>query len=120
MRAVLLTVLVSACASPGASSPFDVQAQSDPSPATAGASITWALDVTRTDDGAAVEGAELTVTPWMPAMGHGLSDVVLVTEVGGGSYEAACTFSMSGSWELQVHVAADGDEGDDVVIVEIE
>jgi hypothetical protein len=120
MRAVLLTLLVTACTQTDASSPFDVQAEPDPSPATAGTPILWTLDITRSDDGAAVEGAVVTVTPWMPAMGHGLTDEVTVDEIGGGTYAAPCTFSMSGVWELQVHVAADGDEGDDVIVVEIE
>lgn len=120
MRAVLLSVLLCACASSDATSSFDVTATSDPSPAVAGEQVDWSLEVRRADDDSAVEGATVTVTPWMPAMGHGLADDVTVEELGGGLYGATCMFSMSGTWELQVHVDDDGTEGDAVVTVEID
>src|SRR5689334_5820840 len=44
------------------------------------------LDLTVWDKaGRTVEGAEIAVTPWMPAMGHGVWDKPVVTERSNGS-----------------------------------
>jgi hypothetical protein len=51
-----------------------------------------------------VVGAEITVTPWMPDMGHGVFEKPSITEKGGGLYE------ISGHWELRVNIAKDGME----------
>jgi protein SCO1/2 len=64
------------------------------------------LDITvRDKDGKNVEGAELTVTPWMPAMGHGVWDKPVVTERGGGKYHVEnVRIIMNGLWALKVAV----------------
>ena len=55
--------------------------------------------------GADVPGAEITVAPWMPDMGHGVSEEPKVTERGGGVYSVEnVIFSMTGFWELTVKV----------------
>ena len=56
-----------------------------------------------------VPGAEITVTPWMPAMGHGVMEKPQVMERGGGLYSVTnLVLSMTGHWQLQVKVAKDG------------
>jgi hypothetical protein len=48
-----------------------------------------------------VDGLTLSVTPWMPAMGHGQSVTVTVTPKGNGVYAIApLAFFMAGEWEL--------------------
>lgn len=56
-------------------------------------------------DALAVEGATLTVSPWMAAMSHGVTDVV-ITEPSPGQYEAAFAYSMPGAWEITIEVDA--------------
>ena len=55
--------------------------------------------------------ADLTVTPWMPGMGHGVMEKPVITERGGGLYSVEnVTFSMTGHWQLQVNVSKDDKE----------
>jgi hypothetical protein len=52
-----------------------------------------------------VMGAEITVTPWMPEMGHGVKEEPTVIERGGGLYSVEnVEISMPGHWELRVEV----------------
>jgi hypothetical protein len=52
-----------------------------------------------------VAGADITLTPWMPKMGHGVSEEARVTERGGGVYTVEnIVFSMTGWWDLTVEV----------------
>jgi len=51
-----------------------------------------------------VPDARIIVTPWMPKMGHGVSEGPEVTERGGGAYTVDVTFSMTGWWDLTVAV----------------
>ena len=61
------------------------------------------LQIELYDDEDGIEGAVLTVDPQMPAMGHGSSEVALVTELGDGFYEAApIGFTMPGTWEITI------------------
>jgi len=61
--------------------------------------------------GGDVAQADVTVTPWMPSMGHGVMQKPVVTERGGGLYSIEnVVFSMTGHWQLQVKVAKDGQE----------
>lgn len=58
-----------------------------------------------------VMGAEITVTPWMPEMGHGVKEVPSITERGGGLYSVEnVEVSMPGLWELRVKVKKDDKE----------
>jgi len=55
-----------------------------------------------------VTGATLTITPWMPTMGHGVREVPVVTEKGGGRYTVDnIVLTMGGMWELKVTVDMD-------------
>ena len=76
----------------------------DPSPPQSGA--TTLLFSLMDSSGVAVTGASLEVTPWMPAMGHGINDKPVVTQVGQGAYTAAWEYSMGGDWEVEIAVEA--------------
>ncbi len=61
--------------------------------------------------GGDVVQAELTVTPWMPSMGHGVMESPVITERGGGLYSIDnVIFSMVGHWQLLVKVTKDSKE----------
>jgi hypothetical protein len=50
-------------------------------------------------------GAEITFTPWMPEMGHGVFEEPVITEKGGGLYTIEnIVLIMSGHWELRVNI----------------
>jgi hypothetical protein len=62
-----------------------------------------------------VPGAEIKVTPWMPDMGHGVSEKPRVKERGGGLYTVEnIILIMTGRWELRINVRK-GDTEDKVV-----
>lgn len=55
-----------------------------------------------------VSGAELTVVPWMPEMGHGVSEKPVVTEKGNGLYSVNnIVLIMTGRWDLKITVKKD-------------
>jgi hypothetical protein len=55
--------------------------------------------------GAAVPGAELVVTPWMPTMGHGTPVTPTVETLGGGDYRVShLDYTMPGSWEVRIEL----------------
>jgi protein SCO1/2 len=59
----------------------------------------------RDKSGKAVIGAEIVVTPWLPAAGHGVYDKPVVLERGGGAYRVDnIVLVRSGKWELRVSV----------------
>lgn len=70
------------------------------------------LDIAVRDKaGKAVEGAELTITPWMPEMGHGVWEKPVVKERSGGQYHVEnVMIIMSGRWDLQVTIRKGGQE----------
>jgi len=62
-----------------------------------------------------IEGATVTVTPWMPEMGHGAFSPNEVTEKGGGLYSVSnLVMVMGGHWEIRVDIKK-GDMEDRVV-----
>jgi len=65
-----------------------------------------AVDITvRDKNGKAVEGAEIKVTPWLPAMGQGVWDKPVVTDRGAGKYHVQnIVTTLGGRWELKVEV----------------
>jgi hypothetical protein len=61
------------------------------------------IEILRADDDVGIEGLQLTLVPWMPAMGHGTSVRPRVTEVGDGHYRADDVYLfMPGLWELRI------------------
>lgn len=76
----------------------------------------FALKV-RKADGIPVTGAEVTVTPWMPGMRHGVAVDPEIRENGAGIYQAEQVgFSMPGHWQLRVSIAHEGSQ--DMVVFE--
>ena len=66
-----------------------------------------------------IAGAEVSISPWMPAHGHGSTDVV-ATEEGPGVYVSdEVRFTMSGVWLLRIHVRGSEGEGDLVATLEV-
>jgi FtsP/CotA-like multicopper oxidase with cupredoxin domain len=52
-----------------------------------------------------VTGADITVTPWMPEMGHGVFDEPVVVEKGNGLYTIEnIILVMGGHWEFRINV----------------
>lgn len=67
------------------------------------------LLVKRRSSGAALTGATVAVTPWMPAHGHGSTSRPVVTEATDGRYDVAnVVLQMAGSWELKVAITDNG------------
>jgi protein SCO1/2 len=61
----------------------------------------------RNKDGSPVTGAGVTVTPWMPDMGHGVFQKPLIIELGAGMYRVEkIYFIMPGRWQLRVDLKA--------------
>jgi YtkA-like len=56
-----------------------------------------------------VAGADLTVTPLMPSMGHGVFEEPVVMERGGGMYSVSnINLIMGGHWELKIQASKGG------------
>jgi len=52
-----------------------------------------------------VPGAEITVAPWMPEMGHGVFEKPVVKERGGGAYSGGdVILIMEGHWQLRLKI----------------
>lgn len=64
-----------------------------------------------------VTGAQVSLEPFMPAMGHGILKPPVVTELGGGKYRAKWAFSMAGDWELRFSIQSAA--GKDTAMVEV-
>ncbi|RKG80210.1 hypothetical protein D7W79_08545 [Corallococcus exercitus] len=63
---------------------------------------TFQVRVTDAGSGKPVPGVVLTVQPWMPAMGHGISEVPRVTAREPGTFEVSdADLFMPGVWELR-------------------
>jgi len=63
-----------------------------------------------------VAGADITVTPWMPSMDHGVMEKPVINEKGGGLYSVTnVVFSMTGEWELRLRISV-GSTTDTVAI----
>lgn len=60
-------------------------------------------------NGVPVDNATLQVDVYMPAMGHGSTEVPVVTNNGGGRYTVSkVTFTMQGTWRVTVTATAPG------------
>jgi hypothetical protein len=60
------------------------------------------LVVTDATSGAAVDQLAITMTPWMPAMGHGASVTPQLTPTGSGHYVFTnVSLPMPGEWQLR-------------------
>jgi len=62
-------------------------------------------------NGKDVAGAEISVVPWMPEMGHGVFEKPVVKEKGGGTYSVEnVILIMEGLWELRLKIKKDNTE----------
>jgi hypothetical protein len=74
-------------------------------PPTRGLSVVT-LIITDAQSGEAKDGLELSVVPWMPAMGHGTSVKPIVAAEGGGEYLVSnVNMYMGGAWDLRIAIA---------------
>ena len=81
--------------------PPSLEATIDPDPPIVGRNA-MVIDVLD-GQGAGIDGAALTVVPWMDVHGHGSTEEPLIEALGGGSYQASpITFTMQGPWEVNV------------------
>lgn len=65
--------------------------------------------IIKAENGSAVTGANVSIKPWMPSMGHGVLGVPIIKETGAGIYTATnIGFSMSGLWQLMITVSQGG------------
>jgi len=63
-----------------------------------------------------VASADLTVTPWMPSMEHGVMEKPVINAKGGGLYSVTnVVFTMTGDWELKIRIT-EGSTTDTVII----
>ncbi len=67
----------------------------------------------------ALEGAIVTLSPWMPAHGHGSSAVDAVEEAPGLYVAEPVRLTMPGIWQLRVHVMLDDRVGELLATIEI-
>jgi hypothetical protein len=82
--------------------------QSDPGPPVKGKMTTMVLEIADAN-GQPVDGATVTVTPFMPDHGHGSARRVIVKPQGNGRYEVSDIWlSMAGLWTLTVSVQPAG------------
>lgn len=65
-----------------------------------------------------LEGAMVRLSPWMPAHGHGSTDVIAHEEEPGVYVADDVWLNMPGIWDLRVHVDA-GVEGDLTATIEV-
>jgi hypothetical protein len=69
------------------------------------------LVVTDASTSATVDGLSVTMTPWMPAMGHGASVTPLLTAMGQGRYVFTnVSLFMPGEWQLRTQFSGQVDD----------
>lgn len=101
---------------PGVSGHFTLRMlEAQPAPAQKGDN-TWKVRVTDAA-GAAVTGATVKVTPFMPEHGHGTSIAATVTEDADGRYDITpVNLSMPGLWEVTFDVKSAQGTADRMVV----
>lgn len=92
---------------------YALELLASPSPYVAGEAAELSLSLSHA--GSPLSDATLSLSPFMPDMGHGLSEEPPIEEQGEGEYYASWTFPMSGLWELEIGV--DAAFGEDAVTV---
>lgn len=67
---------------------------------------TVSLDITDATTGEPRDDLDLTVVPWMPAMGHGTSVKPSIDAEGGGRYTIGrVNMYMGGAWDLRIAIS---------------
>ena len=99
------------------SGPFDGTLTIEPNPPHVGTHhVVITLDADA--EGAPLEGANVMLSPWMPAHGHGSTDVEAIEQAPGVYIADDVWLNMPGVWDLRVHVDAD-EQGDLTATVEV-
>jgi len=101
--------------------PFEGTLMIDPSPPQVGQHHVVVVLSSDPEGQEPLEGAKVRLSPWMPAHGHGSTDVEAV-EAEPGVYVADDVWlNMPGIWDLRVHVDANdaAEQGDLVATVEV-
>jgi hypothetical protein len=101
--------------------PFEGTLMIDPSPPHVGQHHVIVVLNSDPDGEQPLEGATVRVSPWMPAHGHGSTDVEAVEEAPGVYVAEDVWLNMPGIWDLRVHVDArdEADQGDLIATVEV-
>ena len=82
---------------------YDIALRSSPAQPPTRGEMELLLSVTNAATSQAVDGLQLTVVPWMPAMGHGSSMTPVVTPRGDGDYLVTnVVLAMPGTWQINV------------------
>jgi hypothetical protein len=83
---------------------FDVEVRTAPDQPPSRGLVSVEYRIT-TPGGAPVDGLDLAVVPYMPAMGHGASTKPTVSAEGGGRYViTGVELFMPGTWELRTQI----------------
>lgn len=128
---MVLPILLLACVSSGADSGalgellldseaglYGLTVSMAPDPPIAG-DTRLAVGIDDAASGQPVTGADLQVTPWMPAHDHGISEPPEVVE-DAGTYTVTFAYSMPGTWELTFDIDAAAGSDRAVLTVEVE
>jgi len=92
---------------------YQLQLNAAPDPPKAGEEASLVIEVMAA--GEPVEGATVTMEPWMVHHGHGVDEDPMVIEIDPGVYEGTWIYSMSGYWEITIDIT--GDDGHDHAVV---
>jgi len=95
--------------------PFDGTLTIEPNPPHVGQ---HRVVITLDGSDGALEGADVMVHPWMPAHGHGTTDVEALEEAPGVYVAEDVWFNMPGVWDLHVQVDAE-QAGELIATVEV-
>lgn len=71
------------------------------------------------EGGEPIEGAQVTISPWMPAHGHGSIDVEAEESEPGVYVTDRLSFNMPGVWELRLYVAVGDAKGRLATTIEV-
>lgn len=89
--------------------------ESTPGPPVKG-NNTWTIEVDDSASGMALEGLDITVTPFMPDHGH-YSTIVMATAAEAGTYTLHPVYLfMPGVWEVRMDIAGAATAGDSAIL----
>lgn len=95
---------------------FMVTLVSDPEPPSKGFN-TWTLTIMNHEEQSMVDGAMVTIEPWMPEHGHGSDSEATVEAMGQGDYVCETVeLQMLGTWDTTVKITH-GEMSDEVHFV---
>lgn len=103
---------------PTSSGVYDVELRTAPEQPPTRGLVDFELRISSILDNAPAPGLVVTLTPWMPAMGHGTDSPGEVTEQGDGTYEVRdVDLFMAGDWELRFALTTSGSSDEDEISI---